>query len=406
MAPYILSYFHSKDPSVNSSDVLIISLISVGFEGIFFFLVSYLAKKFNEFCVLVAGLYSGLALMFACSFITQPLLFFLTFGLALAILGGFILFCAMWIQWRNTPPNKLGLVLGIGLAGYSSGPIAYGFAFTLLINPQNKPAHKEGDERYFGDSINDKFQQSLMYLSLIMFVVGVIGSFCLYERKQPLETKKEEKWSITVKDLLVSKKAYFIFTLSFFRIFFYYFIMNAYKLIGILYIDDDYFLSFVGLLGFSLGAVVKIVFGKLLDHYTWRTCNIVEASIEAFLILAYCFTLHNKYLLGIVTILSISMSSASYVSIWSLSERAYPNDKWVFSFVSSAGVLVIVAVMIILAIMPVIFMQSIGIYGTFGIIFGIGVISVIFVAFADRFLIDNKIQVHDSDSLEKLKDID
>ena len=47
----------------------------------------------------------------------------------------------------------------------------------------------------------------------------------------------------------------------------YLFILNVYKILGLLYINDDYFLAYVSGIGFILAAIFRIILGKILDKY-------------------------------------------------------------------------------------------------------------------------------------------
>ena len=61
---------------------------------------------------------------------------------------------------------------------------------------------------------------------------------------------------------------------------FFLFFSNVYKTIGLNHIKDDYLLSYITGAGFMLGAIFRVILGKLLDHFTWRAVNLFKYSIE------------------------------------------------------------------------------------------------------------------------------
>ena len=77
----------------------------------------------------------------------------------------------------------------------------------------------------------------------------------------------------------------------------YLFILNVYKILGLLYINDDYFLAYVSGIGFILAAIFRIILGKILDKYEWADVCEWTTATEIVLTLVYFYILEYKLLL-------------------------------------------------------------------------------------------------------------
>ena len=343
IAPYIVSYYHSYNPSISLADISIIQLFGSIIQVNNFYLLSYLIKKYRKIYLLITGLLIGTVSMFFCSYIADPYIFIFAFGAVTGILACYLVYCSVWIGWELLPANDKGFAAGLGLSGFSMSPFIYGFVFTLIINPNNdRPTETEEDgdfkEKLFGKDVYESFPMTIRYLSIILLVVGLVGAFFLNKKSE----KQEEKASISflpfVK-IIKLHKFWYIFVFGFFKNVYYFFVIMNYRTLGLLYINDDYFLSYVTTISFVLGSVSRIIIGKLFDLYSWRTINIVVAMIEIFTALVYFYILEYKYLFGLVTIVSIAISNTSYLAVWILTEKVFQTEKNVFPVITWCFVL-------------------------------------------------------------------
>lgn len=283
----------------------------------------------------------------------------MVFGALLGLLGCNLSYAPVWIGWKRTNINKRGFVTGLGAASFGIAPFVYGFIFTLIINPNNQSPDKtihngELETKVFGEEIYDRFPMTLRYLSIILLIVGLAGASCLYSK--PHSAQPNKNFTITVGQLLRMKKFWYLCFLCYFKMFFFMFIINTYKTIEILYIHDDYFLAFVSIAGFSLGAFCRVLCGMLFDKFQWHNIVIWINISEIILTLVFYYVLEYRYLNAGVTAFSIAIAGCSYLSMWIITDKVFRVDKWVFSFVSLTGVFVVLSIFLFTRfIIPVLF---------------------------------------------------
>ena len=358
LAPYIVSYYHSFDSSISLSDVIIISMIAYFTQTTNLIILSHLVKKYSELWLILIGLLVGTISMFFSSFITTPSLFFYTFGVIIGTIGCYLCHGPIWLGWKELPGSMKGLATGLGLSGYSLSPFIYGFTFTLIINPNNESTtqtEEDGDfkEKLFSKEVYQNFPSTIRYISIILFLVGLFG-LCLMFRKIEKKEKEPPVASIPMLKNLKTLKFWYVCGFGFTKMFVFFFMVNIYKTLGLLYVNDDYFLSYVSTIAFILGAIGRVFFGKLLDVYPWKTLNIVLGFVELFLMLVFYYVLEYRYLFALLTILALIVSGGSYISVWFLTEKAFHNQKGVFPMVSYSFVILFVFIFVFIRnIIPV-----------------------------------------------------
>ena len=360
IAPYILSYYYSLDSSISLSSAVAISLLGVIVQVSTFYLITILSKYIREQYILIAGLLTGTVLMYFSSCLTDILLFILIFGTALGILGASMFYPAVWITVRGMPSEHKGLVLGLGTASFAISPFVYGLFFTLLINPNNnRPDHsaRQGDLKceLFGEDVYQRFPMTVRYLSVLLLIIGLIGVAGLCEKSHAGNTQRATS-TITVRQLLGMKKFWYCFCLNFFKCFYFFFFLNVYKSLEMLYIRDDYALAYISTAGFSLGAILRVIVGSLFDRFLWVDIVATLTLIEVGIVLVYYYLLENSFFNALFTVLTLVIICTDYLSMWVLTEQVFPNDRWVFSFISFGYPIILASVFLFTAyVIPVSF---------------------------------------------------
>lgn len=276
----------------------------------------------------------------------------------MGVYGAFMCYPAVWIGTRSMPEEMRGVGIGIGLSSYGIAPFIYGFIFTCLINPENQPPTRTisyGDEKLklFDESVYSRLPMTIRILSIILFVVGFISIALIYDKRH---STIRSTYTLTLKQLLSKYNFWYLFVLVILRMLIFMFGINVYKSVGLLYINDDFYLAYVGGVGFIMSALVRVLVGQLLDKYPWHYVSFVLASIELLLILIYYYSLPYKSSYAVVTIFLLAVSGGSYLSLWILSDKVFKEDKWAFSIISLGGIISIFTIVIMTGtIIPVIF---------------------------------------------------
>ncbi|OMJ91606.1 hypothetical protein SteCoe_5868 [Stentor coeruleus] len=247
----------------------------------------------------------------------------------------------MWIGLRKVSPEKRGIATGIGLSSFAHAPFIFGYIFSCIINPDNKPPTRTiiyGDEKLklFDKDVFSRLPMTIRYLSLILLILGIFAAVIMYDKS--LNTSKITH-TITFKQLFKEYKSWYLLALNFLKMLFFMFIIYVYKTVGLLYIDYEYLLSYIGGAGFLSAAILRVFIGRAHDKYPWHKINFITTLLELIIIQVYYYTLPYRALYAISTILLIGISGTSYLCLWILCDMVFPKDKWVFSFVSLGGVI-------------------------------------------------------------------
>ena len=117
------------------------------------------------------------------------------------------------------------------------------------------------------------------------------------------------------------------------------YIMVTYKIIGVIYINDDHFLAYIGTAMFAIGSIGRFGFGILFDMFSYKKIMVICYFLTTVELAVLIFCLHDKYLYGF-DIIAIGFTNTSvYNGILLQMEKTFPNDKWIISFVSLAYIL-------------------------------------------------------------------
>jgi hypothetical protein len=339
LVPYLHSYFHSIDPEIHSSTVLLTTTVGYIFEGSSGPLMSYLTFYYSEFSLMLFAYFFGMALYALCTFITNAYLYFFLFGLNIGVLSNFLRILPVWIAWKRLGESHKGLVVGISSAANGISPLIYGNLFCLISNPDNEPPGGFDEEHYlFSGHVNGNVPIAGRWMTAALAVTGAIGALILYSRGGEIKKKKDQS-NVDIFGLLKHPNFWYLFWYFFFKCFYYYFLLNSYKLIGLHYLKDEHSIALMTIAVFVCIAVSRVAGGELFDMFEWSRVNTVFLTIEIFCCLTMPLVLENLYLYGIWLSCSVSVAAISYISVWMLSEKLFSNASWVITFVALAPIL-------------------------------------------------------------------
>ncbi|OMJ85745.1 hypothetical protein SteCoe_12873 [Stentor coeruleus] len=367
ICPYLVSYFHSINSDIWSTQVISISTIGYISEAITNVLISYFSKRYKDFTLLFYSCGLSLLLFVVCCFINEPYTFFVVFGINTGMISVFASYVPVWIAWEHSDKKYKGLLSGFATCAYMLGPFIYGLIFTATANYDNKPpiTVENTTEVLFDETIISRVPFSLYTFTAFSFVLGI--SMCMFLHiKNSYFTEKVHESSMSISDLIKQKSFWHAFSLLFFKIFHYHYLLNIYKILGLYYNHDDFSMSAISAIGFISAALLRILVGYILDRFDWKKFTILVILSEIFICLTFPLTFTNVYLFGIWFTLSLSLSSSSFLMIWILAQKLYPKDRWVMGLISLSLIFDMLLVNIFQGfVTPVIFTQIIGYSFTF-----------------------------------------
>lgn len=258
---------------------------------------------------MIVGLTFGCVLIVTSSFVDIPYLFIFLFGFALGTLGSFLNFTSIWICQRKVSDKNISFVTGFGLAGVALSPYIFSLIFAGIVNPQNDNPNVEVEKNGVKFNIyNEKTAQhvkvGLCVLGVVIAVLGLIGILCFYEKNSQVNARKVS-YTIGFKDLLKKGMFWLILMINYLKMFSFLFVINIYKAVGVEYIKNSTVLLYVSGVGFIIGAISRVMFGKLLDKISWVKLNLIETSLEGILYILYAFSLNYPAFVMTITILLI-----------------------------------------------------------------------------------------------------
>ena len=94
----------------------------------------------------------------------------------------------------------------------------------------------------------------------------------------------------------------------------YYYIINTYKDIGFLFIQDDHFIAIIGSFGFIAAGLGRLFIGKCFDIYPWKKLILIITSIECFItIILYYAIEYNKYLYAALIVIVLFLDAPAFL---------------------------------------------------------------------------------------------
>ena len=274
--------------------------------------------------------------MFLSSYVSNAFLFCCIYGLGLGYLAGVTFLPALIILWNQVPQNK-SKYTGIVLFGYMIGTTPFGILFTIVVNPNNNAPEKiksegEEDETMYSKSVSERVPMTIRWMVIAFLAVSLIGLALIPRAKQENHAKESTR-TLTLKNVLKDKVFWNLFFLMFNAFSAIGYVHLVYKIIGNIYIRDDYFTSFVGSVAFALGGFGRLAYGYLIDSIEWKRLFGLTFSFYMILSYSFWFTIDSKEVFGFYVVMLTFLSSSFYNGIVSESQRAYPKDTWILSYI-------------------------------------------------------------------------
>lgn len=339
ISPYFASYFYQQDQSIRNSDFIKIQGISSISECLTTLLISYLILYIRAYYLILAFSITSCTTMFFTSFISNPDTFCWMYGLSLGVLSGCVLLPSMWILWNHFPEQK-GKVGGILLAGYSLGAVPFGLMFTYVVNPSDEKAFGvvgTDREKMFGKNVTDVVPFAIRITAVAYLLFTLLGLILIPRSVKPSKIGKTPSTQFVSRaEMFKSFSFWNLFLMILIALAGSFYMMNLYKVVGINFLNDDIFVSYVGVSSFIFAATGRIFYGYLFDKYNWKIVMCTNYLICTILIGTFWFVLNSKVLFAVYVISYNFMGSSMYCSVLLETDKAFPNDGKVVSYVCLA----------------------------------------------------------------------
>jgi len=306
ISTYITSYLRQFDPELSLHDSAILLPIGLLVQTCCFPISHYVTRTYGVKAAMIAAWscfsFAPLLGSFATSFWTFVLGYNILFSIGIG-LSFLAISMSAWCYY----PQKKGLVTGLMMSGFGTGPFVANFIAQALVNPNNEEAtEKEGDLSYFGPDVYENVPRMLRVFSVIYFCIGLTGLVILkvpdtLKTESQLaadaaqeqtsssnvvfpnaieETKVEEEGCTSVREAAQTGVFWRLALCALFGLCLPFYIIDVYKMIGSQYYHDDAFLTVVGSFGVLANGTSRVIWGQLLDSCGFIKSWLIVLSIQ------------------------------------------------------------------------------------------------------------------------------
>lgn len=319
MSTYLMSYLRSRDGSsvTYSYSIWISSLMYLG-QGTLMAVGGMLERRIGArwtcligcsmFCISISLTYFTINYSFFAVAITYGFMSCLGLGIS------YIAPLAIGMKWY---PGHKGLVNGTILAGFGLGALIFNQVQTLYLNPHNKSPDLDG---YFTDpEILDCVPSVFLFLGALYGCIQLIGISLLFqspeEKHEPMvysmllegngvKSKygneavaasahiSKSNYCLVQDDMKPSqmmrqKEFYMLWATFAFNSQCVQFTNTYYKTYGQTFIQDDYFLSWVGSIAAVFNCLGRITWGMIQDRTSYKNCMLILSACLSALMLSF-----------------------------------------------------------------------------------------------------------------------
>ncbi|OMJ83619.1 hypothetical protein SteCoe_15407 [Stentor coeruleus] len=265
-------------------------------------------------------------------------MFMMFYSLGIGALSGFGSNLSLWLAWKRVPVDSQGILAGVGLCGYTLAGTIFGLMMTMLVNENNLPPLSEEinglrEEAYFPEEVYSKVPRAMAILACTYFVMSMVGIWFIYN-DDIAEFKSQPNFNLS--KLLKQNIFWELFVILWLIYFFFIYFTTTYKNLAFTEIHDDHFITYVASAGMLVNAFAKIFWGKILDKYNWHFTMLILIVGQIFIALIESYSLKSKSFFALVFLAGSFITAPNFLSIMILTNKLFPNDKWVFIYISYA----------------------------------------------------------------------
>jgi OFA family oxalate/formate antiporter-like MFS transporter len=304
----------------------------------------------------------GLAGVFFSSFMQNFWAFFFCYSFPLGVMLGTGYIVPVHLCWDWFPNNK-GLATGIVLGGFGAGAFIFGFISRWLVNPSGLPLNPANGRFY--TSVTDRVPFMLRTLAMIWAGLVIVSLFMIkpapsdgthHDLKKPLgdktiineesdpndlrqqlldeKSKKaaqeaEERGEIIqspLRQCFTSKQFILVYTMMLLSVFLGFYVAGVYKLYGNSVLKDDAFMTMVGSVAFTIGAL-RFVWSWLVDKYSYKFSYTIILVLQTGLALSMVTIAPIKILYFIWVCILIWLEGGHFVLLPTVIAKLFPDYR-------------------------------------------------------------------------------
>nr|CAH8869772.1 unnamed protein product [Trichobilharzia regenti] len=305
MAPYILDYLKYYNMSVYDNSIMWLTSVAMGFEALAMPVGGALYRKFGIRIVVTISclMHSGGVVL---SFFTLsrgfiPLL--ITYGIIQGAGFGFgySAIIAASIAWFK---NHRGLIVGLIIGGFGAGAIIFTPIQTIYINPNNVPINNVTKRFEDADLIN-RVPYVFLLIGGILLAIQIVGIIMMTDKpkKKNIEVSihdlkcsdglyepvpvNNEVINIRPMEALKRREFYLLWIIVFCSGIPLTSLATVFKLFGKAHINDDRFLSLMGVLSSVFNAAGRAFWGTITDRISFKVPLYIIFSFWTILFISF-----------------------------------------------------------------------------------------------------------------------
>lgn len=346
--PYFVSYFRKFDPTLVVEDMRVIPTYWLLAQIVSCPLGIYMFGKIGlrpTYCLFVT---SFCVVQWLSSYITNFTIFSIIYGISGGTSQGALLILPIYYCWRYFPAEYKPTISGIVLSAYALSPLFTSYLALYTVNPDNIAPVEDPltGKKYFPDEVANRFPYFLKLFGVVCFIVGMLGTFLVFEPLSPEDELKGNEYEMALLDSQLPKdldhadlkarreaieaqrrkqlqkqisniaqislgEAKELFSQPDFRTlylvmvigFIFPHMMNfSFKSIGLAKLRDDHYVTMVGSLGAIVNALSRLAVGLAFQKFGYRIVglSILVISIVTSLLYLPCATNPVTYMIATI----------------------------------------------------------------------------------------------------------
>ena len=301
LAPYVTSYFHSFDEDISYNQTNITFAVGLIGTSIAQPFGVRIGKRFGFQRALVAFCVAYAASMYLSSMATNFYVFLMLFSFLPGVCCGLIYMIPIYCAWEYFPGRE-GTVSGIINCAFGFSAMFFSTFCYWIINPNNAKPMEEIEHlgvkvRYFDSEIYEMVPSALQQVAMVQLALFILGIFLIRPKSQrkpliealleydknykvPLPKRADDPHILqecpSVIEGLLSNHFRDLFILMIASSIAGFYVATNYKVFGLIWIQDDMFISMVGGMGTALNGLSRIAWAAMLDRIKFKSvCNLL-----------------------------------------------------------------------------------------------------------------------------------
>jgi MFS transporter, OFA family, oxalate/formate antiporter len=196
----------------------------------------------------------------------------------------------------NNFPDSKGKITAAIITGYGLGSFFFNFLCAAVVNPDKLPPSvfsADGNEAYFTAAIAENLP--IMFRTLFYYLLGIAAFALLIIKDISLASSKHDVEGISFADCLKTPQFVQILLITLLSGSIGLFFIANYKRIG-LNAHPDSFVTIVGSVAALSNGLFRIVWGYLLDKYSYKSVNSLILLLQILLCSSFYFIVKVDYL--------------------------------------------------------------------------------------------------------------